>query len=106
MTLLISGSDFAVNSISIPVIRKFNPVNFLREFSEKLLRHSGFSDVETASKAQKSRITLLFSLRTGKYSIETGSHMTAHTTIQSSRTAETVSDQKQAVSAGILDACF
>jgi hypothetical protein len=27
-------------------------------------------------------------------------------TIQSSRTAETVADQKQAVSAGILDACF
>jgi hypothetical protein len=32
--------------------------------------------------------------------------MTAHTTIQSSRTAETVADQKQAVSAGILDAYF
>jgi hypothetical protein len=30
--------------------------------------------------------------------------MTAPTTTQSSRTAETVADQKQAVSAGILDA--
>jgi hypothetical protein len=49
-------------------------------------RHSGFSDVKTASRVQKSRITLLFSLITRKYSVETGSHMTAHTTIQSSRT--------------------
>src|SRR5258708_1213604 len=32
---------------------------------------------------------------------ETGSHMTAHTTIQSSRTAETVLDRKEAVSARI-----
>jgi hypothetical protein len=32
---------------------------------------------------------------------ETGSHLTAHTTIQSSRTAETVVDRKEAVSAGI-----
>jgi len=32
--------------------------------------------------------------------------MTAHTTIQSSRTAETVVDQKYAVSAGILGAYF
>src|SRR5467141_920030 len=32
---------------------------------------------------------------------ETGSHMTAHTTTQSSRTAETVADRKEAVSAGI-----
>ena len=32
---------------------------------------------------------------------ETGSHLTAHTTIQSSRTAETVLDRKEAVSAGI-----
>jgi len=37
---------------------------------------------------------------------ETGSHGTAHTTIQSSRTAETVVDRKEAVSAGILDAYF
>jgi hypothetical protein len=33
---------------------------------------------------------------------ETGSYLTAHTTIQSSRTAETVVDRKGAVSAGIL----
>jgi len=38
--------------------------------------------------------------------VETGSHLTASATTQSSRTAETVADQKQAVSAGILDACF
>jgi hypothetical protein len=35
--------------------------------------------------------------------VETGSHMTAHTTIQSSKTVETVFDWKQAVSAGIFD---
>src|SRR5438105_1197134 len=33
---------------------------------------------------------------------ETGSHLTAHTTIQSFRTGETVVDRKEAVSAGIL----
>jgi len=32
--------------------------------------------------------------------------MTAHTTTQSSRTAETVADRKEAVSAGILHAHF
>src|SRR5882762_2390898 len=37
---------------------------------------------------------------------ETGSYLTAHTTILCSRTAETVADQKQAVSAGILAAYF
>jgi hypothetical protein len=37
---------------------------------------------------------------------ETGSHMTAHTTIQSSRTAQTVVDRKEAVSAGIFIDCF
>jgi hypothetical protein len=37
---------------------------------------------------------------------ETGSHMTAHTTIQSSRTAETVVDRKDAVSAGISSPIF
>jgi len=34
--------------------------------------------------------------------VETGSHMTAHTTIQSHRTAEIVVDRKYAVSAGIF----
>src|SRR3982074_976071 len=38
--------------------------------------------------------------------VETGSYLTGHTPTQSSRTAETVVDQKQAVSAGILDAYF
>src|SRR6266851_4108701 len=33
---------------------------------------------------------------------ETGSYLTAHTTTQSSRTAETVVDREEAVSAGIL----
>jgi hypothetical protein len=42
----------------------------------------------------------------GNYWSETGSYLTAHTTIQSSRTAETVADQNQALSAGILDAYF
>jgi hypothetical protein len=37
---------------------------------------------------------------------ETGSHRTAHTTIQSSRTAQTVVDQKEAVFAGILSPIF
>jgi hypothetical protein len=37
---------------------------------------------------------------------ETGSHMTAHTTTQSSRTAESVVDRKEAVSAGILSPIF
>jgi hypothetical protein len=39
----------------------------------------------------------------GNFGSETGSHMTAHTTIQSSKTVETVFDWKQAVSAGIFD---
>jgi hypothetical protein len=34
-TLLISTSDFAANSISIPVIRQLYPVNFHREFGKK-----------------------------------------------------------------------
>jgi len=38
--------------------------------------------------------------------VETGSYLTAHTTTQSSRTAETVADRKEAVSAGILHAYF
>jgi len=42
----------------------------------------------------------------GECSDETGSHMTAHTTIQSARTAETVADRKEAVSAGILPPVF
>src|SRR5258706_13513829 len=37
---------------------------------------------------------------------ETGSHGTAHTTIQSSRTAESVVDRKEAVSAEILPPVF
>jgi hypothetical protein len=37
---------------------------------------------------------------------ETGLHMTAHTTIQSSRTAQTVVDREEAVSAGILPPIF
>jgi len=37
---------------------------------------------------------------------ETGSYLTARTTIQSSRTAETVVDRKEAVSAGILSPIF
>jgi hypothetical protein len=71
-TLLISRLDFAVNSISIPVIRQLYPVNCLGEFREKPLRHSHFSDGKTASKAEKSRTSLLNSLRTGKCSVETG----------------------------------
>jgi hypothetical protein len=38
--------------------------------------------------------------------METGSYLTAHTTIQSSRTAQTVVDRKEAVSAGIFIDCF
>jgi hypothetical protein len=38
--------------------------------------------------------------------VETGSYLTAHTTIQSSRTAETVVDRKRAVSAGFLSPIF
>jgi hypothetical protein len=34
--------------------------------------------------------------------METGSYLTAHTTIQPSRTVETVADWKRAVSAGIF----
>ena len=41
--------------------------------------------------------------KTGIFDAETGSHLTAHTTIQSSKTVETVFDWKQAVSAGIFD---
>jgi hypothetical protein len=37
---------------------------------------------------------------------ETGSQVTAHTTIQSSGTAKTVLDRKEAVSAGILPPIF
>jgi len=44
--------NFPVNSISIPVIREFFPVNFLREFDEKPLRHSRFS---TGNGLQKPR---------------------------------------------------
>jgi hypothetical protein len=42
----------------------------------------------------------------GNLALETGSYMTAHTTTQSSRTAENVLDRKLALSAGILGACF
>ena len=38
--------------------------------------------------------------------VETGSYLTAHTTIQSARTAETIADRKEAVSAEILHAYF
>jgi hypothetical protein len=47
--------------------------------------------------------------RTGENRVETretGSHKTAHTTIRSSRTTETVVDRKEAVSAGILAPIF
>jgi hypothetical protein len=37
---------------------------------------------------------------------ETCSYLTAHTTIQSARTAETVANPKEAVSAGILSPIF
>src|SRR5258705_13980321 len=42
----------------------------------------------------------------GKCPGETGSYLNAHTTTQSSRTAETVVDRKEAVSAGILSPVF
>ena len=42
------------------------------------------------------------SLITGKYSVETGSHGTAHTTIQSSGTADFQANSKPAVSVGIF----
>jgi hypothetical protein len=45
-------------------------------------------------------------LLAGNAALETGSYLTAHTTIQSSRTAETVVDRKGAVSAGIPVAYF
>jgi hypothetical protein len=41
--------------------------------------------------------------KTGIFDAETGSQMTAHTTIQSSQTGETVRARKEAVSAGIFD---
>ena len=51
-TLLISGSDFRLLiRLRSLLSRKLYPVNFLREFDEKLLRHSGFFDAESASKA-------------------------------------------------------
>jgi hypothetical protein len=55
-TLLMSRLDFAVNSISIPVIRYLYPVNFLREFGEKPLRHSGFSDVKMPLRPKNRRV--------------------------------------------------
>src|SRR5258708_23606914 len=48
----------------------------------------------------------LFSKNSLFLSLETSSHMTAHTTTQSSRTAGTVVDRKEAVSAGILPPIF
>jgi hypothetical protein len=44
--------------------------------------------------------------KTGIFDAKTGSHPTASTTIQSSRTAETVVDRKEAVSAGIVPPVF
>jgi len=41
-----------------------------------------------------------------EFQVETGSYLTAHTTIQSARTAETIADRKEAVSAEILHAYF
>jgi hypothetical protein len=41
-----------------------------------------------------------------EFGMETGSNLTAHTTIQSSRTTEIVVDRKEAVSAGILSLIF
>jgi hypothetical protein len=42
LAALIAGQKYPVSQISIPVIRKFFPVIFLRELTEKSLRHSGF----------------------------------------------------------------
>jgi hypothetical protein len=37
-----NGSNYPDILISVPDIREIFPVNFLREFCEKSLRHSGF----------------------------------------------------------------
>jgi len=52
---------------------------FLREFGEKPLRHSGFSDVKTALKGLKiAEIPVKFP-DNREHSEETGSHRTEHT---------------------------
>ena len=62
------------------------------------LQRSGFRAENEPKKGPKS----LFLPVIRENPAETGSHMTAHTTSQSSQTAEIVVDRKQAVSAGIF----
>jgi hypothetical protein len=79
-TCLISGGKFADPEREIPDISGKFPVHQSREFAAK-------------------------SLILRKYS-ETGSYVTACTTIQSSRTSQTVNDRKEAFFCGDLAACF
>ena len=63
----------------------------------------------TSGFEQKARISRKIPCKTAiirELQSEIGLYLTAHTTTQSSRTAETVADRKEAVSAGILHAYF
>jgi hypothetical protein len=69
--------------------------------SKKVLGRSGYSQSLSQSTLFSPKNTLFW-----PNNRETGSPMTARTTIQSSRTAQTVVDRKEAVSAGIFIDCF
>jgi hypothetical protein len=80
-------------------------VHVAREFCSERPANAGLDRFHPIKKAKIRKFALLIPA-TPVFEAETGSYLTAHTTIQSSRTVETVVDRKEAVSAGILPPIF
>jgi hypothetical protein len=77
---LILESNYPDISISVPDSCEIFPVNFLREFCEKSLRHSGFSLKTYLKSREIAKFPVNFPV-TRELPMETGSYLTAHTTI-------------------------
>ena len=68
--------NFPVLAGNFPVLQNIFPVNLRREFRKKSLQHSGFVQRNWLLRAQKRKIPCY----SRELQVETGSHMTAHTT--------------------------
>jgi hypothetical protein len=80
MDLYRAGLEFPVIRIEFPAIPDIFPVNSRREFVEKWLQRRGFLARKHLGRPPNIQNTLLFSLLAGNLRVETGSHLTAHTT--------------------------
>jgi hypothetical protein len=75
-------ANFPVRAGNFPVTKNNFPVNFRRENCLETAAAQGFFVLKSLPKASKLQNSLLISLLAGNWElqVETGSHLTAHTT--------------------------